>query len=440
MQDHDTSCTLHQSRMISAILGLTNLHSRFGHISVFQYISSIFNNTFFSSNGVLIPISLVPSFFFIYFYRRFKSDFKKNKLRLNAYIIFIFLIVSIYSFNRYSGWGNDAQAHLYYFLSIIYFLDTQLNRNHFDKLMISCLFTFLIKPFYLISFLLPFVFFVYSKNKINIFKSKIFIFLLILSFLWFIKNFLTSSCLIYPIQISCIENTSWFNENRTLKAAIEGEAWAKDWGNKKKEYNSLNFNDYVSNFKWVSTWFNNHFKVVLEKILPIIFFLILNILFFYFTKCLRKNSYKEKDNYFKLLFIINLLGFLIWFIEFPIYRYGSSYIISFFVLCLYIFILKKVDWERIVRFKIIIMVFVYIGFISIFLKNINRILSTDNTSIYPIMFDKNFNGEVVKIYNVDGDFIHYKNEKGLCGFSRSPCRYIDTNINKDIFLGYSIFK
>ena len=104
------------------IIGLTNLHSRFGHISIYQYISSIYVNSLFQSNGVLLPISLVPSFFFIYCYKKFKKDFKNKDLRLNSYIIFLFLIISIYSFNRYSGWGNDAQAHIFYYLSIIYFL------------------------------------------------------------------------------------------------------------------------------------------------------------------------------------------------------------------------------------------------------------------------------------------------------------------------------
>ena len=56
------------------------------------------------------------------------------------------------------------------------------------------------------------------------------------------------------------------------------------------------------------------------------------------------------------------------------------------------------------------------------------------------MFDKNFDGKVVKFYNKNGKFIHYRNEKGLCGYSKSPCRFIDTDINKDVFLGYIIFK
>ena len=45
------------------IIGLSNLHFRFGHISIFQYISSFFVNSFYSKNGLLVPISLVPSFF-----------------------------------------------------------------------------------------------------------------------------------------------------------------------------------------------------------------------------------------------------------------------------------------------------------------------------------------------------------------------------------------
>ena len=46
------------------ILGVANIHERFAHISIFQYISSFFYNYLFSYNGLLIPISLVASFFF----------------------------------------------------------------------------------------------------------------------------------------------------------------------------------------------------------------------------------------------------------------------------------------------------------------------------------------------------------------------------------------
>ena len=134
---------------VPIILGLTNLHSRFGHISIFQYISSLFVNSFFTTKGVLIPISLVPSFFFIYCFKKFKKNFQDEQARLFSYIIFVILIISLYSFNRYSGWGNDAQVHIYYFLGIIYFLNQKLvnSVDNFNKLMTTSLFCFLIKPF-----------------------------------------------------------------------------------------------------------------------------------------------------------------------------------------------------------------------------------------------------------------------------------------------------
>jgi hypothetical protein len=425
------------------IIGLTNLHSRFGHISIYQYISSIHVNSLFSSNGVLIPISLVPSFFFVYCYRKFKSDFKNKNLRLNSYIVFLFLMISIYSFNRYSGWGNDAQAHIYYFLSIIYFLDNRFQKNNlntFNKLMLTSLFTFLIKPFYLISFFMPLVFFILCKEKIKIIKSKVFIFLILFSLMWFLKNFLTSGCFIYPVNFSCIEKTSWYNENRTANAAIEGEGWAKDWGNRKKEYSALSFDEYVTNFNWLKTWSENHLKVVIEKTLPVIIFLIFNFVIFYLTKCLKKNNHKEKDSSLIFLFMINFLGCLIWFTEFPIYRYGSSYIYSFLILGLYFILSKKIDLDKIIKLRFIFTFIIFFGFFSIFAKNFIRVLNTENKSIYPIMFDKNLDGEVVKFYNKDGSFIHYRNEKGLCGFSKSPCRFINTEIKKDILFGYTIFR
>ncbi len=287
---------------------------------------------------------------------------------------------------------------------------------------------------------MPLVFFLSNKEKFQIIKSKIFIFLILFSFLWFFKNFLISGCFIYPINSTCVDSTSWYSKDRTSKAAIEGEGWAKDWGNRNKEYNSMYFDEYVSDFNWVKTWLENHFKVVLEKILPVLIFLILNLVIFYFTKCLKKNYHREKNNPLIFLYIINLLGFFAWFTEFPVYRYGSSYIYTFFVLTIYFIFLKNIALEKIIKLKSMFVLIIYLGFFGIIAKNFNRVLQTENKSIYPVMFDKNFDGKVIKFYNKKGEFIHFRNEKGLCGYSKSPCRFKDTDINKDVFLGYTIFK
>ena len=49
------------------ILGLSNIHHRFEHTSILQYLSAINNNYLFKDNGISIPIASLVSFFYIYF-------------------------------------------------------------------------------------------------------------------------------------------------------------------------------------------------------------------------------------------------------------------------------------------------------------------------------------------------------------------------------------
>ena len=43
------------------IFGISNLHFRFGHISIIQYTSAIFNNILFRENGIVFPSSIIAS-------------------------------------------------------------------------------------------------------------------------------------------------------------------------------------------------------------------------------------------------------------------------------------------------------------------------------------------------------------------------------------------
>ena len=59
------------------ITGVSNLHFRFGHVSIFQYISS-FNYTIFSElNGLLVPPALFCITIFLYFLNDISSLLKK---------------------------------------------------------------------------------------------------------------------------------------------------------------------------------------------------------------------------------------------------------------------------------------------------------------------------------------------------------------------------
>ena len=107
---------------------------------------------------------------------------------------------------------------------------------------------------------------------------------------------------------------------------------------------------------------------------------------------------------------------------------------------IYILLINRINLEKLFKLKFVFLLIIYLGFFGIIIKNLIRIYKTEQISVYPLVYDKNFDGKVIKFYNSDGVFIHYRNEKGLCGYSRSPCRFIDTDIKKDIVLGYTIFK
>ena len=102
------------------IFGSANLHWRFGNISILQYFSAIFNNLVFGDNGILIPLAILYGAFVSFFL--FNTFNKKNPKYLKI-LSFLFLTYILTAMNRYSGFGNDAPAHMFYFLIIFYFVN-----------------------------------------------------------------------------------------------------------------------------------------------------------------------------------------------------------------------------------------------------------------------------------------------------------------------------
>ena len=422
------------------IIGVSNLHSRFGHISIFQYISSFFNNSIFGKNGILIPIGLLVSFFFIFAFKLFQSDFKFRENRIKSYYTFLILIFSLYSFNRYSGYGNDSQVHLYYFMTIIYLLDFFIVKRSlvtFQKLSLVCLFTFLIKPFYIVSLFIPFVVFLIIRKNFIIIKSRFFIFSFLLIFFWLLKNILTTGCLVYPIKTTCYTELQWYDQKTELKS-INGEAWAKSWPNRIQK--NVTLQEFNKNFNWLNTWYNSHSLVIFEKLLPIFIFLLLNFLFFFFTKCLKKNNYDSLKKFFFLILLINFFSLLIWFIKFPIYRYGSSYIFISLIFLLYFVYIRYIDIDKINKYYKLFNIFILVLFFGIIFKNINRAINSQALGISPSMFDNKSQTIPIKIFNKEKIFTHYTIKNGnSCGFSISPCTYKGVKIKKNNYLGYKIY-
>ena len=103
------------------IIGLSNLHFRFGHVSILQYTSGIFNNIIFDEKGISIAVCLIISSVILNFLSNFNYRFRKKNFDYYFFFIFSLLIFIFYKVNRFSEYGNDAPAHLLMFILVTVF-------------------------------------------------------------------------------------------------------------------------------------------------------------------------------------------------------------------------------------------------------------------------------------------------------------------------------
>ncbi len=430
------------------ILGSTNIHFRFGHISSVQYLSSIYNNYLFSSSIITVPLASIVSIFLVYLTKEFYSFF--NKKKEIAFIIFLILLFSIFNFNRYSSFGNDVPSHVYFFIIIIYFLKInslkKCDLNTFFKIFILTIFLITLKLFMIVVIIIPFIMFLLSKYKKKIILNKNLIIFSIFGLLWVLKNLLTSGCLFYPIQKTCFKNLDYFNQKQTEQVVNASEAWSKGWSDQKEII--LSYDEYNKNLNWLKTWSNEHLKKIFEKITPFAFFLIFLILSIYFKKFFKSKNYKFNSiNKKRLLelFVINLLFFSVWFFKFPLYRYGLSFIGLTLIIIIFLLVSRNITLLN----KKFFSTFIIIGFLALFLKNGIRIYEKLNIEYdnypWPRIYsmsesDNNIEKKFTKITDDKNNFIFYYSQGQECMYSKSPCsNYKNKNLKIKKIYNYLIY-
>lgn len=424
------------------LLGITNLHFRFGHISILQYLSAIYNNSLMPIETITLPSSIIVSGFYVYLLSFYDEKFKFLELKIFVIIITIY---TFYSFNRYSNFGNDAISHLFIFLFLIRILQInfELKRvNDLGNLAIISTFAFMQKVFMIFLPIICIIIFIKFFIKKNIFKNFQILFSISFIFIWLIKNIFISGCLVYPISFLCFENLNYLDIQSVKKIEISSESWAKDWPNRLD--NNVSMVEYNKNFNWLSIWSNNHFQVVLEKFLPFLIFIFLNLsisLIFFGNK----NGDYDKKFQIKayVLFLITFSLSVFWFLKFPIYRYGQSFLASFFILLFCIIIIRLTDLEKTLNllkyFSLIVISF------AIF-KNVLRIKEyykdrNQWPNIYTLSENKNMNfkKKLIPIYNKE-NFVYFFSNEGECMYNKSPCtNFTLGKIKKDKKFGYEIF-
>ncbi len=261
-------------------------------------------------------------------------------------------------------------------LTIFYFLSNFIYKfNHpneiFSKILLFSSLTFLTKQFYALIVFFPIYYFIKNYKTIKLFnKTNIFSFLLV-SF-WLIKNLLTTACIIYPINFTCISSFSWSSHNTNYSpkiVSISSEAWAKAFPN--RENLERNETEHLSDNQWISGWLENHLQTVINNLLPLLIIgLLIGILNF---KKFKKNT--NYSNVLSIIFYSNLIFSILWFLKFPTYRYGAGYL-GITVITFILIVYKKIDFKN--RFNKTLSLLLIIISTVILIKNFNRIIKNYN--------------------------------------------------------------
>ena len=405
------------------IFGASNIHFRFGHISIMQYLAAINNNYLFLNNGISIPLASIVSFFYLYFFYDIWKVFKKKEPPDLAKFFSLFILIYIsFKITRYSSFGNDAVGHLSFFYLISYILKKNINNLNLNKILIISVFIFINKPMLGIVFILPVAIF-FMKNYFeikNIFKIT-FSFPVLLLYLWLIKNVIVSGCLVFPIKTTCFENLSWLNINQISYLSIEGSAWSKGWPDKVDK--NITMEEFNKNFNWVGAWSKQHLKYILKIIIPFTLFLLV-IIFYLKTRLIHNFIKVNNDLNLRLLLSIalSLIGVISFFLIFPIYRYGYSYIVTLISLLLLTSIKNRIHIRK--NNKIFKVVFI-LCFIMVFGKQMQKIYNNSSQTMWPNIYTLNNENKISKKtrVNIGDNFIYYlaNNGDGLCMYSAQPC-------------------
>lgn len=446
--------------------GSANLNPLFGATSIFQYTSAIYNNIIFKDLGITIPNALIGIYCIDYFFRNFFS--KKND-KDYFYKLFIFGVSSYFliEMNRYSDYGNDTPAHLYFFYLISLFLKKNFslqNNQHFKIFALVSLFCFINRPFLVISIFLAI--YVWIKNKHYSSWSSFPIFSLFFFIFWVTKNILVSGCAIYPVTITCIDTLPWYSNDAKFRVSSRNssefsELHAKGWKDimNNKDYQNYEVKTeekqlFLRSFNWLDkNYILKHSYTFKKKVDFFILYLFLVCLFIYVLKDNKENlSLSTTENRNTILFLISAIGLVIMIYKFPLGRYGTSYL-SIFTFCLLFplikFVIKKSSTKR---NNLVLSVFLLILTSVFFFKNINRSIKNYSANYHqspwpriydnsfdlvnsskkqnqPVKFEKINKNNLLDIYYIDKGNFYTSQRKILCLYNKAPCTQTSENFD-----------
>ena len=219
-------------RESNIIFGISNIYGPYGISSIYEYISAAL---WIDKSYVLLQFLNV--IFVILFYEiLFNLLFTSSSKYLNnaGFALLLYSLLDNIGLNGgrngylyFQGIGKQdtSLAILYFVTVLIIFLNLQKEKNSNLEIFLPTIFTLFVIQLKIsgVTVLVFYIFYLIklvTKNNLNtvhflgIFSS------LILGILWGVKSVLQTGCVIYPLEISCLDVLPWFNREYT-KVSLE---------------------------------------------------------------------------------------------------------------------------------------------------------------------------------------------------------------------------
>ena len=225
-------------RESNIMLGISNIYGPYGIGSIYDYISAAL---WFDESFVLLQF--VNLLFIILFYELLTNILftRRNKMLNHAGLAL--LLFSILDNFGYGGGRNGflyiqslgkqdiALAVLYFVTVVLIFLSISKKEFTHIEILIPTIFSLFIIQLKVsgVTIVLFYLFYLYKVIQNKGLKSASLFSILsatLLGILWSLKSLLQTGCLIYPLEISCIDNISWLNQEYTKVTLESAQAFS----------------------------------------------------------------------------------------------------------------------------------------------------------------------------------------------------------------------
>jgi hypothetical protein len=305
-------------RESNIILGLTNIYFPYGWSSIVEYINGVL---IISENYIFLHfVNLVfLNQFFVFLFNGIKTG-KNSFIKKICILILIFGFLDNFGFDggrngfiyiQAVGKFDNVFATVFTIFNILIF--NQIFMGKFEAKDLSlltflALFSFQIKYTGGLALALLFYYIIKFNNLKTSKLTSILIPYYSIFCLWLLKNLLSSGCFIFGIEVTCLENLSWYQNGLSNKAIQDT-----------RNFNLAYFFD-KNIHEWFIIWINKriNYVVFINFLISILLIIIFTFLF---------NKFKIKNS--KILNFYILINLIIWILGAPDPRFGSGMFILF---------------------------------------------------------------------------------------------------------------